>query len=65
MTVSAKKRFAIGAKVRIKNPGVQGVVTVLDDEPSSLGEYWHTIQTEHQERREPGCNLELVPKAQS
>jgi len=63
--MSSKKRFAAGAKVRVNNPGVNGVVRVLDDAPSSLGEYWHTIQTEHGERREPGCNLELVPKAQS
>jgi hypothetical protein len=63
--MSPKKRFAIGARVRVKNPGVSGVVSALDDAPSSLGEYWHTIQTEHGERREPGCNLELVPKPQS
>ena len=42
-------------------PGVNGVITQLDDEPTSLGEYWHTIHTEHGERREPGCNLELIP----
>ncbi len=62
--VSDKKRFAVGAKVRVKNPGVNGVVTQLDDNPTALGEYWHTIQTEHGELREPGSNVELVPKAQ-
>jgi hypothetical protein len=57
-----KKRFAVGARVRVKMPGVIGVVTQLDDKPTALGEYWHTIQTEHGERREPGCNLELAPR---
>lgn len=42
-------------------PGVNGVVTQLDNEPTSLGEYWHRIHTAHGERREPGCNLELIP----
>lgn len=57
-----KKRFAVGAQVRVKNPGVNGVITQSDDDPSAIAEYWHTIQTEHGERREPGCNLELVPR---
>jgi pyrimidine deaminase RibD-like protein len=56
-----QKRFAVGAKVRVRMPGVNGVVTELDDEPTALGEYWHTIHTEHGEYREPGCNLELIP----
>lgn len=60
--MSGKKRFAVGAKVRVKMPGVNGVVTEGDEEPTSLGEYWHTIQTEYGERKEPGCNLELVPR---
>ena len=55
------KRFAVGAKVRVKNPGINGVVARLDEEPTALAEYWHTIQTERGERREPGCNLELIP----
>jgi hypothetical protein len=59
--MSDKKRFAVGAHVRVKNPGVNGVVTQGDDEPTVLGEYWHAIRTEHGERKEPGCNLELVP----
>lgn len=57
-----KRRFAVGARVRVKMPGVNGIVTQLDDEPTALGEYWHSIQTERGERREPGCNLELVPR---
>jgi len=57
-----KKRFAVGAEVRVIRPGVNGVVTQLDDEPAALGEYWHRIKTKHGERREPGCNLELIPK---
>ena len=56
-----RKRFAIGAQVRVKNPGVNGVVIELDDKPTALGEYWHKIMTEHGERKEPGCNLQLVP----
>ena len=60
-----RKRFAIGANVRVKNPGVNGVVIQLDDKPTALGEYWHTIRTERGERREPGCNLKLVPFAQT
>jgi hypothetical protein len=59
--VRDRKRFAVGAKVRVKNPGVNGLVTQLDDKPTALAEYWHTVHTEHGERREPGCNLELVP----
>jgi hypothetical protein len=54
-------RFDVGAQVRVKNPGVNGVVTALDASPTTLGEYWHTILTEHGERREPGCNIELIP----
>src|ERR1700722_972658 len=58
----AKKRFAVGAHVRIKMPGVNGVVTQGDDLPAAMGEYWHRGETMHGERREPGCNLKLVPK---
>jgi len=57
-----RRRFAVGAKVRVRNPGVSGIATQLDDKPTALAEYWHTIQTEYGERREPGCNLELVPR---
>jgi hypothetical protein len=45
-----------------ENAGVVGVITQADDEPTVLWEYWHTIKTDHRERREPGCNLELVPR---
>jgi heat shock protein HspQ len=58
---SPKKRFAVGAEVRVKMPGVNGVVTQFDAVPTVMGEYWHTVRTEHGERREPGSNLELVP----
>ncbi len=58
----AKKRYAVGANVLVTIPGVKGVVTQLDDEPSVLGEYLHTIRTERGERRELGCSLELIPK---
>jgi hypothetical protein len=56
-----RNRFAVGAHVRVKMPGVDGVVTQLDSDPTALGEYWHTIHTEYAELREPGCNIELIP----
>ena len=59
---STKRRFAVGANIVVKNPRVSGMVTQVDDEQTVMWEYWHTIKTEHGERREPGCNLELVPK---
>lgn len=59
----AKKRFAVGANVRVLMPGVTGVVTQLDDEPTVLGEYWHRIKTQVGERHEPGSNLGLIPRA--
>lgn len=58
-----KKRFAVGAEVRVVLPGESGVVMELDHEPTVLGEYWHTVKTQSGQRREPGSNLELVPKA--
>jgi hypothetical protein len=58
--MKSPKRFAIGTSIRIKNPGIDGVVTQLDNDRSSLSEYWHTIKTKYGERREPGCNLELI-----
>jgi len=58
--MKSPKRFSVGASIRIKNPGIEGVVTQLDSERSSLSEYWHTIKTKYGERREPGCNLEVI-----
>ena len=58
-----RKRFAVGAEVRVIMPGVVGVVTRLDHEPTVLGEYWHVVKTGSGERREPGSNLELIPEA--
>jgi hypothetical protein len=58
-----RNRFAVGARVLIKMPGVTGEVIQLDDEPSLFGEYMHTVKTEHGDRREPGSNLELIPRA--
>lgn len=57
----AKQRFAPGARVLVKMPGIVGTVMQVDDEPTVLFEYWHLVRTERGERREPGCNLELVP----
>jgi hypothetical protein len=61
MKAKKKQRFDVGASVRVKNPGVNGVVVQLDSTPTALGEYWHTISTQRGPRREPGCNIELVP----
>ena len=59
--ISPKKRFAVGAEVRIIMPGVNGVVTQFDSTPTVMGEYWHIVHTEYGDRKEPGSNLELVP----
>ena len=58
----AKKRFAVGAHVRVIMPGVNGVVTHVDDELGPIAEYWHTLDTNHGERKEPGSNLEIIPQ---
>lgn len=56
-----KKRFKVGAKVRILIPGINGVVKQTSDEMGPLGEYWPAIETKSGERKEPGSNLELTP----
>jgi hypothetical protein len=58
---SPKKRFAVGAEVRVTTLGVNGIVTQFDTAPTVMGEYWHTVRTDRGDRREPGSNLELVP----
>jgi hypothetical protein len=63
MAKPSKKRFAVGANVRVVTPGVNGIVTQVDDSPAAMGEYWHRIKTVLGERREPGSNLELIPTA--
>jgi hypothetical protein len=55
------KRFMVGAHVRVKNPGLDGFVTHVADERTTLSEYWHKVNTKYGERKEPGCNLELIP----
>jgi hypothetical protein len=57
-----KKRFAVGENIRVIMPGVNGVVVEVDSDPTFLGEYRHTVRTKHGERKEFGCNLELVPR---
>jgi hypothetical protein len=59
--VMERKRFRVGAKVNVVTPGVTGVVTENSEQIGPLGEYWHKIKTEFGERKEPGCNLELLP----
>lgn len=54
------KRYAVGTNVRVRNPGVDGVVIHMDEERSVMSEYWHTVKTKRGERREPGCNLEVI-----
>jgi hypothetical protein len=56
------QRFAVGTKVRVCNPGIDGVVTHMNEERTAMSEYWHVIQTTHGERKEPGCNLQLIPE---
>jgi hypothetical protein len=60
--MQSKKRFKVGAKVRVLNPGVNGIVKEGSDEIGALGEYWHVIETKSGERKEPGSNLELLPE---
>ncbi|HXR98324.1 MAG TPA: hypothetical protein VN709_10835 [Terriglobales bacterium] len=64
MKKAARKpqRFAVGAKVWVRMPGVSGEVVACDDKPSTLGEYIHTVKTAAGERRELGCTLELLPE---
>lgn len=61
-TYKPPKRFAVGSKVRVRNPGIDGVVTQMDDERAVMSEYWHTVSTKYGEKREPGCNLEFIPE---
>ncbi|MGA9972670.1 MAG: hypothetical protein WBQ07_20215 [Candidatus Acidiferrales bacterium] len=60
---SHKKRFAVGTRVLVGMGQTPAVVKQLDDRPSTLGEYAHTVETEHGQRRVLGCELELVPEA--
>ena len=62
MANKAPKQFSVGTKVRVRNPGVDGIVTEMGTERATLSEYWHKIDTSHGERHEPGCNLELIPE---
>jgi hypothetical protein len=55
------KRFAVGEHVRIINPGIDGVVTQVDDERTFMSQYMHSIDTKYGSRREPGSILELIP----
>jgi hypothetical protein len=57
-----QQRYAPGTQVWIPTPGVKGVVTQVDDTPSTAGEYLHTIRTPHGDRREFGINLDLIPE---
>lgn len=39
------KRFAVGERVRVRNPGVDGIVVQISDERGALAEYWHEVDT--------------------
>src|SRR5580698_1931417 len=60
-----KKRFEVGAEVFVGWSRFVGTVTQVDDEPSVMWEYWHTVRIEGEESRHPGCELELTPKLQT
>ena len=55
------KRFAVGTPVRVRLPGIDGIVTQVDEERTFMSQYMHTVQTKFGERREPGSILELIP----
>jgi hypothetical protein len=38
------QRFAVGTKVRVCNPGIDGVVTHMNEERTAMSEYWHGIR---------------------
>ncbi len=59
-----KRRFRVGASVRIITPGINGVVKKGSDDVGPFGEYWHLIETKFGEKKEPGSNLELIPAEQ-
>lgn len=58
--MKSPRRFAVGTSVRVRMPGIDGVVTQMDSERTTLSEYWHTVTTNQGERREPGSNLEII-----
>jgi hypothetical protein len=60
-----KKRFEAGAEVFVGWSRFVGIVTQVDDEPSVLWEYWHTVRIGDEESRHAGCELELTPKPQT
>lgn len=59
--IKPPKRFAVGTPVRVRLPGIDGVVIQVDDERTVMSQYMHTAQTKFGERREPGSILELIP----
>ncbi len=61
-TPKPPKRFAVGAAVRIKRPGIDGIVMQVADERTTMSEYWHKVETKYGQTNEPGCNLELIPQ---
>jgi len=59
--IKPPKRFAVGTPVRVRLPGIDGVVIQVDEERTFMSQYMHTVQTKFGERREPGSILELIP----
>jgi len=60
-TYKPPKRFAVGTPVRVRLPGIDGVVTQVDEERTFMSQYMHTVRTKFGDRREPGSILELIP----
>ena len=59
---NASERFDVGARVLVGFSRQPATVLQVDDAPSIMGEYAHTVRTENGDRRVLGSELELVPK---
>ena len=60
-----KKRFAKGARVVVGMSRQIGTVLHVDDVPSVMGEYVHVVRTKNGELKAVGCDIELVPAAET
>ena len=48
--IKPPKRFAVGTPVRVRLPGIDGVVIQVDEERTFMSQYMHTVQTKFGER---------------
>src|SRR5690349_21199200 len=53
-----RNRFAVGTRVLVSMGLRPAVVKQVDDRPSTMGEYVHTVETERGEERVVGCDME-------